>query len=186
MLSVFENVGFVPTRTLDGGVVEVKFPIAPTAGYQARVDERDHVAVTASLRPFFEPGTVAVVGASSRPGSIGGLIFRNLLTGGFTGAAYPVNRSGEPVAGVRAYTSLEAIADPIDLCVICLPGEHVSAPPRRPCAPGRARSASSPPASPRRDRTASHARNSCSRSSALTAPGSSARTASGSRARRSG
>ena len=125
MLSVFENVGFVPTRTLDGGVVEVKFPIAATEGYQARVDERDHVAVTASLRPFFEPGTVAVVGASARPGSIGGLIFRNLLTGGFTGAAYPVNRSGEPVAGVRAYTSLEAIADPIDLCVICLPGEHV-------------------------------------------------------------
>ena len=125
MLSVFENVGFVPTRTLDGGVVEVKFPIAATEGYQARVDERDHVAVTASLRPFFQPGTLAVVGASARQGSIGGLIFRNLLTGGFTGAAYPVNRSGEPVAGVRAYHSLEEIADPIDLCVICLPGEHV-------------------------------------------------------------
>ena len=79
MLSVFENVGFVPTRTLDGGVVEVRFPIAATAGYQARVDERDHVAVTASLRPFFEPRTVAVVGASARAGSIGGLIFRNIL-----------------------------------------------------------------------------------------------------------
>ena len=125
MLSVFENVGFVPTRTLDDGVVEVRFPIAATAGYQARVDERDHVAVTASLRPFFEPSTVAVVGASARAGSIGGLIFRNILTGGYTGAAYPVNRSGEPVAGVRAYRSLAEIADPIDLCVVCLPGEHV-------------------------------------------------------------
>jgi len=125
MLSVFENVGFVPTRTLDGGVVEVRFPIATTESYQARVDERDHVAVTASLRPFFEPATVAVVGASARPGSIGGLIFRNLLTGGFTGAAYPINRSGEPVAGVRAHRSLEEIGDTVDLCVICLPGEHV-------------------------------------------------------------
>jgi acetate---CoA ligase (ADP-forming) len=125
MLSVFENVGFVPTRTLDDGVVEVRFPIAATTGYQARVDERDHVAVTASLRPFFEPSTVAVVGASARAGSIGGLIFRNILTGGYTGAAYPVNRSGEPVAGVRAYRSLAKIADPIDLCVVCLPGEHV-------------------------------------------------------------
>ena len=125
MLSVFENVGFVPTRTLDDGVVEVRFPIAATAGYQARVDERDHVAVAASLRPFFEPRTVAVVGASPRAGSIGGLIFRNILTGGYTGAAYPVNRSGEPVAGVRAYRSLAEIADPIDLCVVCLPGEHV-------------------------------------------------------------
>jgi acetyl coenzyme A synthetase (ADP forming)-like protein len=125
MLSVFENVGFLPTRTLDGGVVEVKFSIEPTEGYQARVDERDHVAVTASLRPFFEPKSVAVVGASARAGSIGGLLFRNVLAGGYTGAAYPVNRSGEPVAGVRAYRSLEEIGDPIDLCVICLPGEHV-------------------------------------------------------------
>ena len=127
MQSVFENIGFVPTRTLDGGVVEVRFPIEATVGFRARVDERDHVAVTASLRPFFEPKTVAVIGASARPGSIGGLLFRNVLAGGYTGAAYPVNRSGEPVAGVRAYSSIEEIADPIDLCVICLPGEHVIA-----------------------------------------------------------
>jgi acetate---CoA ligase (ADP-forming) len=125
MLSVFENIGFIPTRHLDGGVVEVKFPIEATEGFQARVDERDHIAVTASLRPFFEPKSVAVVGASARAGSIGGLLFRNILTGGYTGAAYPVNRSGEPVAGVRAYRSIEEIGDPIDLCVVCLPGERV-------------------------------------------------------------
>ena len=115
MLSVFENIGFRATRTLDGGVVEVRFPIEATEGYQARVDERDHVAVTASLRPFFAPRTVAVVGASARRGSIGGELFRNVLAGGFTGAAYPVNRSGEPVAGVRAYSSIDEIADPVDL-----------------------------------------------------------------------
>ena len=127
MLSVFENVGFRVTRTLESGVVEVRFPIAPTDSYRARVDERDHIAVTASLQPFFEPRTVAVIGASARRGSIGGELFRNVLTGGFTGAAYPVNRSGEPVAGVRAYTSIEEITDPIDLCVICLPGDGVLA-----------------------------------------------------------
>ena len=125
MLSVFANAGFVPTRTLEGGVVEVRFPIEATEGYRASVDERDHVAVTASLRPFFEPRTVAVIGASARRGSIGGELFRNVLAGGFTGAAYPVNRSGEPVAGVRAYRSLEEIGDQIDLCVICLPGDLV-------------------------------------------------------------
>src|SRR4029078_5025076 len=75
MLSVFENVGVVPTRTLDGGVVEVRFPIATTESYQARVDERDHVAVTASLRPFFEPATVAVVVSSAPPRAIGGAVF---------------------------------------------------------------------------------------------------------------
>ena len=125
MLSVFENIGFRSTRALDGGVVEVRFPIEPTERYRARVDERDHVAVTASLKPFFEPATVAVIGASARRGSIGGELFRNVLAGGFTGAAYPVNRSGEPVAGVRAYSGIEDIPDPIDLCVICLPGDRV-------------------------------------------------------------
>ena len=127
MLSVFSNAGFVPTRTLEGGVIEVRFPIEATEGYRARVDERDHVAVTASLRPFFEPRTVAVIGASARRGSIGGELFRNVLAGGFTGAAYPVNRSGAPVAGVRAYRSLEEIGDQIDLCVISLPGDLVLA-----------------------------------------------------------
>ena len=45
MLSVFENIGFRATRALESGVVEVRFPIEPTALYRARVDERDHEAV---------------------------------------------------------------------------------------------------------------------------------------------
>jgi acetyl coenzyme A synthetase (ADP forming)-like protein len=127
MLSVFENAGFEATRALEGGVYEVRFPLEPTERYRARVDERDHVAVTASLRPFFEPRTVAVIGASPRRGSIGGELFRNVLAGGFTGAAYPVNRGGEPVGGVKAYASIEEIPDPIDLAVVCLPAERVVA-----------------------------------------------------------
>jgi acetyl coenzyme A synthetase (ADP forming)-like protein len=127
MLGVFENIGFRATRALEGGVYEVRFPLASTEGYRERVDERDHVAVTASLLPFFQPSTVAVVGASARRGTIGGELFRNVLAGGFTGAAYPVNLKGEPVAGVRAYSSIEEIPDHVDLCVVCLPGEHVLA-----------------------------------------------------------
>jgi acetyl coenzyme A synthetase (ADP forming)-like protein len=125
MLGVFEAAGFELTRELEGGEVEVQFPIAPTESYRGRVEERDHAAVTASLRPFFEPRSVAVVGASRRRGSIGGELFRNILAGDFAGAAYPVNRDGEPVAGVRAFMSVREIPDPIDLAVICLPAEAV-------------------------------------------------------------
>jgi acetate---CoA ligase (ADP-forming) len=81
--------------------------------------------VAASLRPFFEPASVAVIGASRRRGSIGGELFRNVLAGDFAGAAYPVNRDGEPVAGVRAYRSIEEIPDQVDLAVISLPAEAV-------------------------------------------------------------
>ena len=78
-------------RRLESGTTEVRLAIAPTHTYRAAVDERDHVAVAASPAPFFEPRTVAVVGASTRRGSIGGELFRNILESGYTGVAYPVN-----------------------------------------------------------------------------------------------
>jgi acetate---CoA ligase (ADP-forming) len=125
MLGVFEGAGLEVTRELDGGEFEVCFPIASTEQYRTRVDERDHLAVTASLRPFFEPKSVAVIGASRRRGSIGGELFRNVLTADFAGAAYPVNRDGEPVAGVRGYASIGEVPEVVDLAVVCLPGPLV-------------------------------------------------------------
>ncbi len=127
MLVVFRDAGFELTRELEGGSVEVRFPIAATAHYRDRVAERNHVAVRASLQPFFEPKCVAVIGASARRGSIGGELFRNILTADFAGAAYPVNRGGDPVAGVHGYTCVAEIPEHVDLVVICLPGEHVIA-----------------------------------------------------------
>jgi acetyl coenzyme A synthetase (ADP forming)-like protein len=125
MLSVFEHVGFEVLRETAGGETEVTFPIAPTETYREQVAQRDHLAVAASLRPFFAPGAVAVIGASARRGSIGGELFRNVLEADFAGAVFPVNVRGESVAGVRGYTAIEDIPDPIDLAVICVPGERV-------------------------------------------------------------
>ena len=127
MLTLFEHVGFELKRELEGGVVEVEFELAPTERYEHSVEERDHVAVRASLRPFFAPSSVAVVGASSRRGTIGGELFRNVLEGDFRGVAFPVNRKGEPVAGVRGYRSIGEIGEHVDLAVISVPGEHVQA-----------------------------------------------------------
>jgi acetyl coenzyme A synthetase (ADP forming)-like protein len=125
MLGVFEDAGFEVTRELEAGEVEVQFPIAPTEPFRARVDERDHLAVAASLRPFFEPRSLTVVGASRRRGSIGGELFRNVLAADFAGAAYPVNREGEAVGGVRGYASIGELPEVVDLAVVCLPAKHV-------------------------------------------------------------
>jgi acetate---CoA ligase (ADP-forming) len=125
MLGVFEGAGLEVTRELDGGEFEVRFPIKPTERFRAHVDERDHLAVTASLRPFFEPRSVAVVGASRRRGSIGGELFRNLLAADFVGAAYPINRDGESVGGVPAYKAIADLPEVVDLAVVCLPGPLV-------------------------------------------------------------
>jgi acetyl coenzyme A synthetase (ADP forming)-like protein len=125
MLGVFEGLGFELTRELAGGEIEIQFPIASTERYEERVDERDHVAVTASLRPFFEARSVAVVGASRRRGSIGGELFRNILAADFAGVAYPVNRDGSAVAGVRGYRTIAEIPDEVDLAVISVPASSV-------------------------------------------------------------
>jgi acetyl coenzyme A synthetase (ADP forming)-like protein len=125
MLKVFEDAGLEVSRELEGGEIEVQFPIAPTERYRTRMDERDHLAVTASLRPFFAPKSVAVIGASRRRGSIGGELFRNVLAGDFAGAAYPVNRDGDPVGGVRGYKAIGEVPELVDLAVICVPGARV-------------------------------------------------------------
>jgi acetyl coenzyme A synthetase (ADP forming)-like protein len=125
MMDVFADAGFAVARHAEGGSVEVRLAIEPTGEYWEAVERRDHVAVRASLEPFFDPASVAVVGASARRGSIGGELFRNIVAGDYAGAAFPVNRSGSPVAGVRGYRSIGEIDTTIDLVVICVPAERV-------------------------------------------------------------
>ena len=125
MLRVFEAVGFESTRKLESGTVEVEFRIEPTEHYLERVDARDHLAAAASLRPFFAPTSVAVLGASRRRESIGGLLFRNIVAAEFEGVAYPVNQRGDAVAGVRGYRSVTELPEVPDLAVVCLPAAHV-------------------------------------------------------------
>jgi acetate---CoA ligase (ADP-forming) len=126
MLRVFDDAGFETTRSLQGGVVEVALRLdAAHPAVVERRDERDHIAVAASLKPFFEPRSVAVIGASSRRGTIGGELFRNILAADFTGAAYPVNRGAEAVGGVPGYADIADVPVVVDLAVICVPGANV-------------------------------------------------------------
>jgi acetyl coenzyme A synthetase (ADP forming)-like protein len=126
MFRVFDDAGFEAGRTLQDGVVEVVLKLDAThAAVVERRDERDHIAVAASLKPFFEPRSVAVIGASARRGTIGGELFRNILAADFTGAAYPVNRDGGAVGGVPGYADISDVPVVVDLAVICVPGANV-------------------------------------------------------------
>jgi acetyl coenzyme A synthetase (ADP forming)-like protein len=125
MLRVFAQAGFEVSRTREGGVVEVRFPITADDAFRARVDARDHVAVSRSLRPLFEPASIAVIGASPREGSIGGDLFRNIVGAGFRGACVPINRSGQAVAGLAAHRAVADIGAPVDLAIVCVPADQV-------------------------------------------------------------
>ncbi|MBZ0115458.1 MAG: CoA-binding protein, partial [Sandaracinaceae bacterium] len=87
-----------------------------------------------SLDPFFRPRSVAVVGASARPESVGHALLKNLLFGamhgqdrkeGFDGAVYAVNHKGGEILGQRVHQSLGAIGEKVDLIVVAIPPPYV-------------------------------------------------------------
>ena len=79
----------------------------------------------ASIVRLLSPQSIAVVGASRAPGTIGHEVFRNLLQYGFQGPVYPVNPTAGSVAGVRAYSTVLDVPDAVDLAVIVVPAKHV-------------------------------------------------------------
>ena len=125
MLAVVRGAGLAVDSRASRGVIEATMLIEPTGDYLARVDDRDHVAVAASLRGFLAPASVAVYGASARRGTIGGELFRNVLAGGFAGAVYPVNLRAEAVEGIPGRTSLAGVGPPVDLALVCVPASAV-------------------------------------------------------------
>jgi acetyltransferase len=80
---------------------------------------------TRNLDAVFAPRSVAVIGASNRPLSVGATVMRNLLDGGFSGPILPVNPKYPAVAGVLTYPSVAALPLVPDLAVICTPAPTV-------------------------------------------------------------
>jgi len=125
MARVFQESGFPVRRKLESGTLHYEFPTALSPEALARFEGREREAAVAALRSVLEPHSVAVVGASRSPTSIGGRIFRNLLDGGFEGPVYPVNRTAPVVQSVAAYPSVGALPGPAEMAVVAVPASEV-------------------------------------------------------------
>lgn len=77
------------------------------------------------LDAFFRPQSAAVVGASRDPEKLGHAVLANLKEGGFPGELYPVNPKADEVLGLKAYSSVVDIPDPVDLAVVVIPYRFV-------------------------------------------------------------
>ena len=79
------------------------------------------------LEPFFEPKSIAVIGASSAPAKLGHAVLKNLVDGGYVqrGKVYPINPSTPEILGLTAYASVLDIPGEVDLAVIVIPYQHV-------------------------------------------------------------
>jgi acetyltransferase len=79
------------------------------------------------LDAIFAPRAVAVIGATEKPGSVGRTILWNLVSSPFGGTVFPVNPKRTSVLGIKAYPSIAAVPDRVDLAVIVTPAASVPA-----------------------------------------------------------
>lgn len=80
---------------------------------------------TRNLNYVFDPKSLAVIGASDRDGSLGGIVLRNVLASGFGGQVMPVHPEADAVAGIEAYRNVDSLPESPDLAVICTPARTV-------------------------------------------------------------
>jgi acetyl coenzyme A synthetase (ADP forming)-like protein len=126
MLGVLRDAGFAERSRVEGDVVHVELIIEPTDRARAAVEEREHRAEAASVARLLTPGSVAVIGASRSPATVGHQVLRNLLAGGFAGPVYPVNPGAVHVASVKAYPTVGDIPGAVDLAVVAVPAAAVA------------------------------------------------------------
>jgi acetyl coenzyme A synthetase (ADP forming)-like protein len=133
MLGVFRDSGLPLHVRSEPGVLRVEMPTALTEEARERFAQRESIAAVAAMNSILRPRSLAVVGASPKPGAIGGAVFRKLVEGDYAGELYAVNRSGQEVLGRRCFTSVEEIPGALDAAVLAVPA-HQCIPVARACA----------------------------------------------------
>lgn len=79
-----------------------------------------------TLENFFNPSSIAVLGASSREHSIGWRIIHNLVNNGYQGKIFPINPKHDQIAGIKAYSSITHVGDAPDMAFVALPAKDVA------------------------------------------------------------
>ncbi|HEY3552759.1 MAG TPA: GNAT family N-acetyltransferase, partial [Solirubrobacterales bacterium] len=121
MIEMFRDSGLPTQVAAEPGVLRVEMPTSFSPAARERFEDRDRLAAQASVGAILEPASVALVGASRKPGSVGAEVLRNLVESGYRGALYPINPGAEELQGVQAYPSLAAVPGEVELAVIAVP-----------------------------------------------------------------
>ncbi|MBU1318636.1 MAG: acetate--CoA ligase family protein [candidate division Zixibacteria bacterium] len=79
-----------------------------------------------NLDGIFKPKSIAIIGASSREGTIGHRILHNLIEYNFNGMVFPVNPKAKVIHSIKCYATIRQIPDAVDLAIIVIPSEYVA------------------------------------------------------------
>ena len=127
LLEVLRRSGYSLGEQSEGGVIEVDLAAVPHGEARERTELRDRLAAAASMRPFFHPEAVAVIGASRDEDSLGFLTLHGLVMHRFHGPVYAVNPKATSVGGIPCYPSVQALPGPVDLAIVLVPKQHAEA-----------------------------------------------------------
>jgi acetate---CoA ligase (ADP-forming) len=126
MLEVFRESGFPTQMVRDGSELRVTLTTELTEETLVRYEERERTAAAAAVRHFLEPDSIAVIGASRTPGSVGAEVLSNILRSGFDGPVFAVNPEARRVQGLAAHRSVTDLPEAPELAVLAVPAEAVS------------------------------------------------------------
>src|SRR3954452_2959904 len=136
MLEVFRDSRFpVLARHVDG-CIEMELPTSLSREAREHFEARHRAADVAAVAHVLRPASVAVIGASRRPGTVGGEVVRNLLAAGFSGPLHLVNAKGGEVAGRPSVRSILDVDEDVELAIIAVPAAAVVATARQCAAKG--------------------------------------------------
>jgi acyl-CoA synthetase (NDP forming)/GNAT superfamily N-acetyltransferase len=125
MIQTFRDAGYRVVSGYEDGVITLEFPIEPTDTAIGVMSSREHRAESASIEKFFNPRSVAVIGASRRQDTVGQALVRNLVLGDYTGRVYVVNPTAKAVSGLPAYSTVGDIPGDVDVAIVAVPAESV-------------------------------------------------------------
>src|SRR6185295_12401618 len=125
MLEVFHESGFEIRSKSECGTITVRLSLSPTSDSVAHAEQRRALSTVTSMRPLLAPRTVAVIGASREPGSIGARLLHAIVSAGFNGQVYPINPNAVQLEGLRCYASIGDAPHGVDLAAIAVPAPKV-------------------------------------------------------------
>jgi acetyl coenzyme A synthetase (ADP forming)-like protein len=127
MAQVLRDSGFPVEVEVGPGELHFGLPASLDADAIAAFEDRDRIAAIAAVRHVLEPTSVAVIGASRRPGTIGAALLGNLLEARFMRAVHVVHPQAAEIRGIPAHRRIGDVPGPVDLAVIALPAHAVPA-----------------------------------------------------------
>ncbi len=125
MLQMLRESGFPLRARSEPGEVHAELPTRITPDGVRVFEDRERLAAVAAVTHLLAPRSVAVIGASRQPGSIGAAVVHNLVANGYRGSLYPVNPAAPEIEGVRAFPSVLAIPGDVEMAVITVPAAVV-------------------------------------------------------------